>query len=224
LTGTSGSEDQGWWGARRSVGDIVHMKRMDNVLAVWIGPNKDTVRQRLADVRFSSTPPDLRPAWIRAFDRLPVKIAAVFLLVALPTVWFFKGSSWAGRIDGEGPPVSAAELSQRLSRLSDLDSLRNIEANVWELIVRYQTLGEVGRYRYLLQFDPRSHRVLVTEFVGHRDSPSGSYNWHKARGITFFRTGAGVDLQRAKRPVVDAITSAGWGWQPVMWNAPAFFQ
>jgi hypothetical protein len=224
LTGTSGSEQQGWWGKRRSIGDTVHMKRMDNVLAVWIGPNKDTVRQRLADVRFSTAPSDLRPAWIRIFERTPVTIAAVLLLVALSTVWFFKGSSWAGRIDGEGPPVSAAELSKRLSQLSDVDSFRQIDANVWELIVRYQAIGEVGRYRYLLRLDPQSHRVLVTEFVGHRVSPSGSYNWHKARGITFFRSGAGVDLQRAKGPIVDAVTSAGWDWQPVVWDVPARLQ
>lgn len=224
LSGTSGSEENGWWGKRRPAGDIVHLKRIGRVIALWIGPNKETVRKRLADVGLTTTTPDSRPDWIRIFDCVPVRVAAVLFLIALPTVWFFKGASWAGRIDGKGPAVSAAALSQRLSQLSDVESFRQIGANEWELIVRYDTIGEIGRYRYLLRLDPNSHRVLVTEFIGRRISPSASYNWHKSRGITFFRSGAGLDLQRSKAPIVETITSAGWDWQPVMWNVPAFLQ
>lgn len=220
LTGTSGSEENGWWGTRRPAGDIVHIKRMGSGLALWIGPSKEAVRKRLTDVRLSTTPPDLRPAWIRVFDLVLVKVLMVLLLVALAAWWFFKGASWAGRIDGDGPKLSAAEVSHRLSQLSSVESLRQTAENEWELIIRYDTIGEVGRYRYLMRLDPQNHRVLVTEFLGRRISPSGSYNWHRSMGMTFFRSGAGVDLQRHKRPIIEAITSAGWDWQPVMWNVP----
>lgn len=221
LSGTSGSAERGWWGTRKSVGDIVHIRRVGPVLALWIGPSKEAVRKRLVDVRLSTTPPDPRPEWIRIFDRVPVQVATVLLLVALAAWWFFKGASWAGRIDGDGPVLSAAGVSNRLSQLSDVESLRQIEDNEWELIILYDTFGEVGRYRYLLRLDPLNHRVLVTEFSSRRISPSGSYNWHRSIGMTFFRSGAGIDLQRHKRPIIEAITSSGWDWQPVMWNVPA---
>jgi hypothetical protein len=224
LTGTSGSEENGWWGKRGHIGDVVHLKRMETGLAIWIGPTKEAVRKLLADVRIVTTPPDLRPGWIRIFDSALVKVASLLLLVALFAGWFFKGAGWAGRIDGEGPALSAAEVSRRLSQLNDVESFRQIAENQWELIVRYETTGEVGRYRYVMRLDPENHRVLVTEYLSRRISPSGSYNWHKSTGITFFRTGAGVDLQRHKRPIVEAVTSAGWDWQPVMWNVPAFSQ
>jgi uncharacterized protein YfiM (DUF2279 family) len=224
LQGTSGSEERGWWGTRKPAGDVVHLKRIGPGLALWIGPNKGMVRQRLADVRLSTAPPDSRPQWIRLFDRIPVQVASVLLLLALAAGWFFKGASWAGRIDGEGTPLSAAELSHRLSQVSDAESFRQIEDNVWELIVPYDTFGEVGRYRFLLRLDPNTHRVLVTEFLGRRLSPSASYNWYKTSGITFFRSGAGIDLQARKGPIIQAITSSGWDWQPVLWNVPAFLQ
>lgn len=222
LQGTSGSEERGWWGTRKSVGDVVHIKRIGPGLALWIGPNKDMVRKRLADVRLTTTPPDPRPHWIRLFDRIPVQVATVLLLVALAAGWFFKGAGWAGRIEGEGTPLSAAELMHRLSQLSEAESFRQTEENLWELLVPYDTFGEVGRYRFVLRLDPNKHRVLVTEFFGRRISPSASYNWHKASGITFFRSGAGIDLQRRKGPIVEAITSSGWDWQPVLWNVPSF--
>lgn len=224
LRGTSGSEERGWWGTRRPAGDVVHIKRMGAGLALWIGPSKEAVRKRLANVRLSTTPPDLRPQWIRIFDGALVKVAMVLLLVALAAGWFLKGASWAGRIDGDGPVLPAAEVSDRLSQLSNAESLRQTGENEWELVIRYDTTAEVGRYRYVMRLDAGNHRVLVTEFISSRISPSGSYNWQQASGVTFFRTGAGVDLHSRKRPVIDAITSAGWDWQPVMWNVPSFLQ
>lgn len=223
LTGTSGSEERGWWGTRQPAGDTVHLKRMGPALALWIGPDKASVRKRLDDVRLSTSPTDLRPAWIRIFDRTVVQVASVLLLMGLATAWFVKGASWAGRIDGQGVAIAATELSDRLTKLN-VDSFRRIDEHAWELITHYDTTGEVGRYRYLLRLDPSKHRVLVTEHIGSRISPSGNYNWQKARGITFFRSGAGVDLQSVKRPLIDTITSAGWDWQPVMWDVPAFMQ
>lgn len=223
LSGTSGSEERGWWGTRRPAGDTVHLKRMGPALALWIGPNKESIRKRLEDIRLSTSPADLRPAWVRIFDRTLVQVVSALLFVGLAATWFLKGASWAGRIDGEGPVVSAAELSDRLSKL-DAEAFRQVDQNTWELITHYDTTGEVGRYRYLLRLDPSKHRVLVTEHIGSRISPSGNYNWQKARGITFFRSGAGVDLQSVQRPLIDTITSAGWDWQPVMWDVPAFMQ
>jgi hypothetical protein len=223
LSGTSGSEERGWWGTRRPAGDTVHLKRMGTALALWIGRDKESVRKRLEDVRLSTSPPDLRPAWVRIFDRTLVQVVSVLLLIGLAATWFLKGAGWAGRIEGEGSALSAAELSERLSRL-DSESFRQLDQNTWELIARYDTTGEGGRYRYLLRLDPSKHRVFVTEHIGSRRSPSGSYNWQKARGITFFRSGAGIDLQEIKRPLIDTITSAGWAWQPVIWDAPVFMQ
>ena len=32
------------------------------------------------------------------------------------------------------------------------------------------------------------------------------------------------NLQELKGPIIQAVTAAGWVWQPVVWNAPAPFR
>jgi hypothetical protein len=105
-------------------------------------------------------------------------------------------------------------------------------------------------HRLVLSLDERSHTVRVTDYMSAFDasaSPSDlRLNWKTASGIQFFDMshqrvfGAQLgpdgkptgdmskaytfDLQALKGPVIDAVTQAGWRWQPVAWNAPAWLR
>lgn len=104
--------------------------------------------------------------------------------------------------------------------------------------------------RLVLVLDEASHTVRVREYWSSFDASAGPKNlrldWKSARGIQFFAfehqrvVGAQLgpdgkptgelskaytfNLQELKGPIIDAVTRAGWRWQPVTWDAPAAFR
>jgi hypothetical protein len=102
-------------------------------------------------------------------------------------------------------------------------------------------------HRLVLIFDESSHTVRVREYWSAFDASAGvqglNLHWTMATGIQFFAFehtrvfGAQLgpdgkptgelskaytfNLQALKQPIIDAVTAAGWRWQPVAWNAPA---
>ncbi len=101
--------------------------------------------------------------------------------------------------------------------------------------------------RLVLVFDEASHTVRVREYWSSFDASAGPQNlrldWKTARGIQFFAFehqrvfGAQLgpdgkptgelskaytfNLQELKAPIIEAVTRAGWRWQPLTWDAPA---
>jgi hypothetical protein len=94
--------------------------------------------------------------------------------------------------------------------------------------------------------DEHSHTARILEYWSAFDASAGPddvrLNWMAARGIQFFEFehrrvfGLQLDdsgeptgelsktytfnLQELKQPIIEAVTTSGWTWQPVVWNAP----
>lgn len=109
-------------------------------------------------------------------------------------------------------------------------------------------LNQVRRvHKLVLTFDEGSRKVRVTEYWSAFDGSAGRegvrLQWQAAAGMQFFQVeqqrvfGVQLDaegkptgelsrtfrfnLQAMKGPLIEAVTGAGWTWQPVMWKAPA---
>jgi hypothetical protein len=178
---------------------------------------------------------------------LMVTFLVINLLAA--TLWFFKASAWSARTDARptAAPVSAAALRQSLlalptdeipiqiTPLSDGHSLdiqwRYGDAR-W---IDFMRLHDRRRaYRLVLRLDEAAHTVRVSEFVSAFDASAGpdgaQLSWKRAAGMTFFAVervvtldgegGYTFDLQRLRAPFIEAVTRAGWNWQPVVWDTP----
>lgn len=102
-------------------------------------------------------------------------------------------------------------------------------------------------HRLVLRLDQDSHSVFVSEYASRYDGSVGadkaSLDWAFMTGITFFQlerqTVIGValdeqlrptgdlshtwsfDKQEMTAPLIDIVTGSGWGWRPVLWDAPA---
>jgi hypothetical protein len=102
-------------------------------------------------------------------------------------------------------------------------------------------------HKLVLAFDESRHKVRVREYWSAFDASAGGeglrFKWTAATGMQFFHfehkrvLGAQLDadgktrgelataytfnLQALKQPIIDAVSSSGWTWQPVMWNVPA---
>lgn len=118
----------------------------------------------------------------------------------------------------------------------------------WVERIRAQKLSLT--HKLVLALDEPARKVRVREYWSALDGSTGPDEWRmiwkQATGMQFFQTGrqrvAGArskaevnlrdevnadslfTLQEMKTPVIEAVTSAGWDWQPVMWNAPAAFR
>jgi hypothetical protein len=105
-------------------------------------------------------------------------------------------------------------------------------------------------HKLVLELDAAQRKVRVREFMSAFDASAGAdglrFAWNVSRGMQFFQIehqrNFGVqlrrdgmptgdlsnaytfDLQELKAPAIEAITGAGWIWQPVMWSAPAAFR
>lgn len=101
-------------------------------------------------------------------------------------------------------------------------------------------------HRLVLELDEAAHKVRVREYWSAFDASAGAdglrLDWHAATGMQFFQVehrrvlGVQLDpegrptselskaytfnLQELRGPVIEAVTTSGWAWQPVMWNAP----
>ncbi|MFC4308126.1 hypothetical protein ACFPN2_03440 [Steroidobacter flavus] len=212
------------FGTRTPIGDKIALQRLGRAVFMWTGPDRAAIEDRMRQARVMTTPSDARPAWITAFDSWRVAGAALAILVIVASFWFLKGAAWAGRVEPSSVvqmPASAAELDQRIATLASATvPVTRLSDGRWEVRVNYDTTGEVGTHRYVLELDESNHRVKVLEYLGSRASPSGEYNWKLQMGITFFRQGPGLDLQQMTGPLIRTVTEAGWTWQPLLFDAP----
>ena len=104
--------------------------------------------------------------------------------------------------------------------------------------------------RLVLDIDDAARTVRVREYWSALDASAGagglSLQWHLQSGIQFFayqrERVLGVqlakdgtitgdlgyrytfDLQKMKAPFIEAVTGAGWTWQPLVWNAPRWMR
>jgi hypothetical protein len=105
-------------------------------------------------------------------------------------------------------------------------------------------------HRLVLVPDEAARTVRVREYWSAFDASAGAggvrAHWRAATGIEFFRVeqqrilgavldGAGrpagelhrtyrFDSGAMKRPAIDAVTGAGWRWQPTLYNGPAWLR
>lgn len=101
-------------------------------------------------------------------------------------------------------------------------------------------------HKLVLEFAEDDHKVRIREYWSAFDASAGAGGvrvaWKASVGMMLFQVDhvrvVGVqlgpdgqptgewgkaytfDLQRLKAPFVEAVTNAGWRWQPVMWTAP----
>src|SRR5688572_4817043 len=118
----------------------------------------------------------------------------------------------------------------------------------WVDLARAHGMRRIHRIRMTL--DERSRKVRATDFQSEYDwsagSGGGNVAWKASTGIVFFqyehRRVYGLrldsegkatpnfsyaytfDLQEMKSPLVEAVTQAGWRWQPVVWQAPEWLR
>lgn len=102
-------------------------------------------------------------------------------------------------------------------------------------------------HKLVLKLDEARRTVRVREYWSAFDASAGAdgvrLEWKAATGLQFFQVdhrrvfGAQLDaegrptgelsktftfdLQAMKAPAIEAVTGAGWTWQPVVWDAPA---
>jgi hypothetical protein len=106
-------------------------------------------------------------------------------------------------------------------------------------------------HRIVLRLDGDEHVARATDYSSSRDWSAGpgggAVQWRASSGITFFevqhqrvfglQVGADgrlsphvsysytFDLQEMKRPLIDAVTRAGWDWRPVLWaSSPSWLR
>jgi hypothetical protein len=209
------------WGTRRASDDRIALQRIGRGLFMWTGPTRERIESRKAHAQVLATPPDARPSWLRRFDRWQMQAIGIAALVLLASAWFLKGAAWAARIEPRADAVSAAELGRRIEALARTNMLvHRLADGRFEVRVQYDTIGEVGSHRYVLELDERQRRVEVLEYIASSVSPSGQYNWKLQLGITFYRKQAGFDLEQTTGPLIRTVTQAGWTWQPLLFDAP----
>lgn len=105
-------------------------------------------------------------------------------------------------------------------------------------------------HRLVLRLDEVNRTVRVRQYASGIDWSAGksglNFNWKLQTGITFFHVesersyGLHVasdgpvkpglsyaykfDVQEMKRPLAQLVTSRGWTWQPLVWDAPAWLR
>jgi len=114
----------------------------------------------------------------------------------------------------------------------------------WFDLMRLHQMKRI--HKLVLEFDTSSHKVRIREYWSAFDASVGAaglrVDWKASVGMMLFQVdhvrvvGAQFgpdgnltgelskaytfDLQKLKAPFVEAVTGAGWRWQPVMWTAP----
>lgn len=114
----------------------------------------------------------------------------------------------------------------------------------WFDLMRVHQMKRI--HKLVLEFDASSHKVRIREYWSAFDASAGTggvrLDWKAAIGMQLFQVDhvrvVGVqlgpdgkptgqlskaftfDLQKLKAPFIEAVTGAGWRWQPVMWTAP----
>ncbi len=216
-TNTSGDEEHGWRGKRELNGDYFEMLRSGRQLFLWTALTSQACAARramsgaiISQPDFKPTPPEpvfpaLQPL-AALFQPTGMKVGGMVVLVALYTLWFFKGAVWAGSLPAATgvPPVAAAGLASRLEAINALDVPFRIERGAqsdeffatwryadakWVDLARAHGLRRTFRIRLML--DEASHVVRATDYVGEYDWSAGregaGITWKAMTGIVFFQ-------------------------------------
>lgn len=249
MTDAKGDALSGWTGRRfHGQGEWVHLVVVGPELYAWIGQTRDGVLARrpaaLGEIPNHSAHKESRGVVIDYLERRPRSLT-LFILVNLlcAVLWFFKGSTWAARVD---PPVgtsasSAAVLRDLLqaedpaTRIipnpdGDLEVTWRYDDEQWLQQMRLQRVRTA--HRLVLHFDEASQVVRVRESWTALDTSPGidraQWNWMAITGISFFHSGNRTmpsgsykfDVQELRAPLISTVVSNGWRWQPLVWNTP----
>ena len=211
---TSGDEERGWRGQRRRNSDYIEILQTGRHLFFWTAlTKKDCAARRAASTLptgsagIDSAPlfPALQPLG-KLFQPAGMKLAGVLLMVALYTVWFFKGAAWASSSPAVAgvSAATATELATRLEAINTLDVPFRIERgtspNEFFATWRYADAKWVDRarahglrrtFRIHLMLDEAAHTVRATDYAASYDWSAGrggaNLEWKSAIGIVFFQ-------------------------------------
>lgn len=250
MTDAQGDVFSGWIGRRyQGQGEWVHLLVAGSELYAWIGPAREGVLAR----RFAAlgSHPEVlklektRGVAIDYVERHPRFLTSFILVNILCAVlWFFRGSSWAARIDPEPGTVAMSSAVLRSHLLATNPATRiisntdgSLEAT-WRYdephwLEQMRTQQVRTAHRLVLHFDEASQVVRVRESWTALETTTGFDRpvliWKAATGITFFQSGKQIlksenysfDIQGLKTPLISVVTANGWRWQPLVWNTPA---
>jgi len=217
VTNTSGDEERGWRGKRGLNEDYFEMLRAGRHLFLWTALTKEACAARRAAAGTITSSPDLKPA-PRAplfptlqplgalFQPVGMKFGGTLLMVALYTLWFFKGAAWAGSSPAVAgaPRIAATELAARLEAINTLDVPFRLERgerpNEFFATWRYADVkwidlararGMRRTFRIRLTLDERTGKVRATDYAASYDWSAGrggaNIEWKAVVGIVFFQ-------------------------------------
>lgn len=221
VTNTRGDEHRGWRGKRSRNGDYCEMLRTGRHLFLWTALTEEACAARRAASGGITTAPEFKPAppepvlpalqplgaW---FQPAGMKLGGVLLMVALYTLWFFKGAAWAGSSPAVAgaPRITATELAARLEAVNALDVPfrvdRGAQPNEFYATWRYadakwvdlaRAHGRRRTFRIRLALDEAAHIVRATDYVAEFDWSAGrggaSAQWKAMTGIVLFQAEQG---------------------------------
>ena len=136
--------------------------------------------------------------------RPPVLIALIAILVAIATVWAFRGSAWAATIPARpGVAAPARDLRERVLTVNSIDAPFTVTerddgriAVTWRFadakwVDHARAHGMRRTHRILLELDEPSRTVYPTEQQSRLDwsagAQGGSLRWATEMGIVFFQ-------------------------------------
>lgn len=215
ITNTSGDEERGWRGQRRSHSDYIEMLRTGRHLFFWTGMTKQAAAAHRAASQLPVLVPQPLPAPLvpalqplrLLFQPVGMRVFGLILAVALGAWWFFKGAGWASSVPAQAEvrPVSARELAERLESINALDVPFRVERGVrtdeyfatwrfadakWVDLARAHGLRRIFRVRLLLDED--DHTVRATDYYAGADGSAGlggaRVEWQARSGLVFFQS------------------------------------
>jgi hypothetical protein len=252
--------------ARRAAGDIVKVAQAGRTLAILSGANERELTKRflaLGAIAPGAAPPGPGSGrfWFYRSGVLPALSAALLVIYVIA---FFKGAAWAGSVAPVAgvPPASVRELRSSLLAIDAAAVPFSIEEEgsnhfvaTWRFAdARWLDLARARQMKYtqrvLLEIDPESHVVRVTEQMTRFDASVGrggaTAEWRTMRGVTFFQVERGrvfglrfdaegrpipkldyawhFDANEMKAPMIDVVTRAGWQWRPTPWSGPEWLR
>jgi len=193
----------------RPVGDVIKVLAAGRTLLVLTGATEREVSARLEAAPVTATREE-SPGSAAARDfwlyRPAVLAALTLLLVAVATLWFFKGSSWASTVPAVAgvEPLRGDALRRQLLAVNQVDAPLTVEEEQpggrivvtwrfadakWVDIARAHGLRRT--HRLLLELDEARRVVRPTEQLSALDwsagPQGGGVQWRTGMGITFFQ-------------------------------------
>jgi hypothetical protein len=245
IANTTGSTETGFFGTRPGPGDAAFLRTLGRAVLYFTGPSRAAIEKRLAGAQLvDEAAAARRPAWLQVLDSLTVKVVGVLLLAGLASFWFFRGSAWAARADGQGAPRSASEVAARLEQVRTAIPVTvtrqgDVFRFEWdEHDPRWRAHADLSNglraFRLEVRLDPSAHAARPTEYWRElKNRVDNQEMWIRGQGALLYSYSetASVDqagnwsvskfnLDELRRPVIHAVTSAGWSWRPSVWNLP----